>query len=57
MLQLKPNMLKTIYVISNMNLNYNLGIHPSGHSSPQWSFLSPNSPTPSGSIPEIPKFM
>jgi hypothetical protein len=33
--QLKPNMLNTIYVISNMHLNYNLGIHPSGYSSLQ----------------------
>jgi hypothetical protein len=31
MLQLKPNILNTIYVISNMHLNYNLGIRSSGH--------------------------
>ena len=35
MLQLEPNMLNTIYVTSNMHLNYNLGIRPNGHSSPQ----------------------
>jgi hypothetical protein len=35
MFQLKPNMLNTIYVISNMHLNYNLGICPIGHSSLQ----------------------
>ena len=28
MLQLEPNMLNTIYVTSNMHLNYNLGIRP-----------------------------
>ena len=28
-------MLNTIYVILNMHLNYNLGIRPSCHSSPQ----------------------
>ena len=27
-----PNMLNTIYVISNMHLNYHLGIRSSGHS-------------------------
>ena len=31
MLQLKPNILNTIYVILNMHLNYNLGIRSSGH--------------------------
>ena len=35
MLQLKPNMLNTIYVISNMHLNYNFSIFLGGHSSPQ----------------------
>jgi hypothetical protein len=35
MLQLKPNVLNTIYVILNMHLNYNLGIHFSGHFSLQ----------------------
>jgi hypothetical protein len=35
MLQLKLNMFNTIYVISNMHINYNLGICPSGHSSLQ----------------------
>jgi hypothetical protein len=29
MLQLKPNILNTIYVISNMHLNYNFDICPS----------------------------
>ena len=33
-------MLNTIYVILNMHLNYNLGIFPSNHSSPQK--VSPN---------------
>jgi hypothetical protein len=31
MLQLKPNILNTIYVILNMHLNYNLGIRSGGH--------------------------
>ena len=35
MLQLKPNILNTIYVISNMHLNYNLGIRSSVHFSIQ----------------------
>jgi hypothetical protein len=35
MLQLKPNILNTIYVILNMHLNYNLGIRSSGHFSLQ----------------------
>jgi hypothetical protein len=35
MLQLKPNILNTIYVISNMHVNYNLGIRTSGHFSIQ----------------------
>jgi hypothetical protein len=35
MLQLKPNILNTIYVISNMHLNHNLGIRSSGHFSLQ----------------------
>jgi hypothetical protein len=30
-------MLNTIYVISNMHLNYNLGFHPGGHLSLQKS--------------------
>ena len=35
MLQLKPNILNTIYVILNMHLNYNLDIRSSGHFSLQ----------------------
>ena len=35
MLQLKPNMSNTIYIISNMYLNYNLGIRSSAHFSLQ----------------------
>ena len=35
MLQLKPNILNTIFVILNMHLNYNLGIRSSGHFSLQ----------------------
>jgi hypothetical protein len=35
MLQLKPNILNTMYVISNMHVNYNLGIRSSGYFSIQ----------------------
>ena len=35
MLQLKPNILNTIFVILNMHLNYNLGIRSGGHLSLQ----------------------
>jgi hypothetical protein len=31
----QPNLLNTIYVISNMHLNFNLGIRPNGHSTSQ----------------------
>jgi hypothetical protein len=56
MFQLKPNMLNTIYVISNMHLNYNLSIRLSGHFSPQ-KVLPLCESDDVGSILGIPKFI